>query len=155
MPRNEKQQQMNLATRTTTAKRLCFHFCFQFPVSISSFHFISISYFSICPSEHQTLFTHICEGLGMRLLPNVLCCSWSLHPNCILSLHLRHSCIFVAYVYPTCALCLTTLVLVINSDWFQILWSYTLLLQLPVLPLTEGQSGLSELSIISFSSQLL
>ena len=154
MPRNEKQQQMNLATRTTTAKRLCFPFLF----SVSGFHFQFPFYFHfllfpcICPSEHQTLFTHICEGLGMT---NVLCCSWSLHPNCILNLHLRHSCIFVAYVYPTCALCLTTLVLAINSDWFQILWSYTLLLQLPVLPLTEGQSGLSELSVISFSSQLL
>ena len=125
-----------------------FSFRFPFPVSI----LFPFSAFSICPSEHQTLFTHICEGLGMT---NVLCCSWSLHPNCILNLHLRHSCIFVAYVYPTCALCLSTLVLAINSDWFQILWSYTLLLQLPVLPLTEGQSGLSELSVISFSSQLL
>ena len=87
MPRNEKQQQMNLATRTTTAKRLHFHFCFQFLVFVSSFHFIFISCFSICPSEHQTLFTH---GFGMRLLPGVSCCSWSLHPNCILNLHLRH-----------------------------------------------------------------
>ena len=36
-----------------------------------------------CHSEHQTLFIHICEGLGTRLLPNVLHCSWSLHPNCV------------------------------------------------------------------------
>ena len=40
MPRNKSQQHTNLSM-TTTAKRLCFHFCskfhFQFPVSISSF----------------------------------------------------------------------------------------------------------------------
>ena len=57
--------------------------------------------------------------------------------------------LFVAYVYPTCAVRVTTLVLVVNSDWFQVLWSYTLLLQLPVLPLMEGQLGLLELSVIS------
>ena len=36
---------------------------------------------------------HICEGLGMRLLPNALSCSWSLHPNCVLNLNLKH-CMF-------------------------------------------------------------
>ena len=34
MPRTENQQQLNLA-RTPIAKRLHFHLCFQFPVSIS------------------------------------------------------------------------------------------------------------------------
>ena len=45
--RNEIQQYVNLA-RITTAKRWHFHLGFQFPVSVSSFHFISISCFSIC-----------------------------------------------------------------------------------------------------------
>ena len=147
MLRNEKQQQMNFATRTTTAKRFHFHICFQFLVSVSSFHFISISCFSICPSAHQTLFTHICEGLGMRLLPNVLCCS------CMVSASKLHPQSPSETLLHICGLCLsvrvTTLVLAVNSDWFQVLQSYTLLLQLPILPLTEGQSGLSELSVIS------
>ena len=47
-----------------------------------------------CHSEHQTLRTHISEGLGTRLVSNVLCCSWYLHPNSILNLHLKHSCMF-------------------------------------------------------------
>ena len=43
MPRNENQQ-LKLA-RTTTAKRLCFQFCFQFPVSVSiSFPFPAFPY---------------------------------------------------------------------------------------------------------------
>ena len=51
-PKSKSQQYANLA-RTTTAKRLHFHFCFQFQrfqflVCVSSFHFISVSCFFIC-----------------------------------------------------------------------------------------------------------
>ena len=52
MPRNKRQQHSNLS-RTTTVKRLiAFPFLFPFPVSISSFHFISISCFSIARTRH-------------------------------------------------------------------------------------------------------
>ena len=37
----------------------------------------------------------------------------------------------MACVYTACAACVIVLVLVVNSDWFQMLWSYTLLLKLP------------------------
>ena len=37
---------------------------------------------------------HICEGLGMRLLTNVLHYSLSLYPNGVLNLDLRHSSMF-------------------------------------------------------------
>ena len=47
MPRNKSQQLLNLAR---TVQQVDFHFCFQFPVSVSSFRFISISCFSICPA---------------------------------------------------------------------------------------------------------
>ena len=50
---------------TTKAKRLRFHFCFQFPVSVFSFHFISISCFSICPCY---LATKLMTGAEASLL---------------------------------------------------------------------------------------
>ena len=52
---------------------------------------VTLSRVTKCHSEHQTLFTHICEGSGTRLFPNVLCGSY---PNCVLNLHLRYSCTF-------------------------------------------------------------
>ena len=51
---------------------------------------VALSQVTKCHSEHQSLFIHIREGLGTGLLPNMLHCSWSLHPNCVLNLHLRH-----------------------------------------------------------------
>ena len=39
----------------------------------------------------------------------------------------------MAYVYAACVVRVTILVLAVNSDWFQILWSYTLLLKPPIL----------------------
>ena len=45
----------------------------------------------VCACVH---FIYICEGLGTRILPNVICCSWSPHLKCVLNLHLRHSCTF-------------------------------------------------------------
>ena len=55
MPRNEKQQQLNLA-RSTTAKRLRFHFCFQCPVSISiSFPFPAFPYANLTLALHYVI----------------------------------------------------------------------------------------------------
>ena len=60
MPRNESQQCVNI-TRTLTAKRLHFHFCFQFPVSSFCFQF-PLHSISICPYESTA--TYACESIN-------------------------------------------------------------------------------------------
>ena len=76
------------------------------------------------------LLLHICEGVGMRLLPNVLRCSWFLHPNCVLNLHLRHSCMF-AYSQ--------------TGRIFSIFFKFTLLL-----PITKPSLPLVSMTMFSF-----
>ena len=55
--------------------RLRFHFCFQFPVSVSTFHFISISCFSICPISLYYLVNH--ATMVTTLWLKQLICSYS------------------------------------------------------------------------------
>ena len=49
---------------------------------------------NVTQNTRPSLYTYTYIRFGTRLLPIVLRCCWSLHPNYVLNLHLRHSCTF-------------------------------------------------------------